>query len=395
MSKTLVDFLRTEATNLDQAGLLRQERVLGSAQGATVTLDGREAVNLASGDYLGLSTHADVKKAAKAALDAFGVGVASPRMMTGNLSLHDELEKELARWLGSEDAVLYPSGYHADTGLFEALLADRDFVFCDEMLRPSLADGIRLCRAKVFVYRHRDLNHLEDRLKRSRAARFRVIATDGVFPLDGECAPLNEIQALAARYDALLVIDDSHGVGVLGENGRGTLAHLGAATKPHVITATFGNALGGGAGGFIACGREVATWLRQKSRPYLASTALSPASAAAALKAVQVVRSEPQLREDLKANVKLMRDLLAEQGCLVAGREDHPAIPVMIGNAVLCQRMGDLLYKAGVYTIGFCHPVVAEGAARLRVQVTVAHSQKTLKKAADAFGDATRTLKGR
>lgn len=391
MSRTFLDFLRTEANYLDQAGLLRAQPTLGSPQGPSITLDGRETINLASGDYLGLATSSEVKKAAAEALKTYGVGVASPRLVTGNLALHVELEKELAKWLGTDDAVLFPSGYHANTGLFEAMLSDRDFVFCDEMVKPSLADGIRLCRGRTFAFRHRDVNHLEDQLKRSRAARFRVIATDGVFPLDGQCAPLNEIISLAAKYDALVAIDDSHGLGVLGEAGRGSLVHLGIASKAHVVTATFGNALGGGAGGFIACSKEIATWLKQKSRPYLASTALAPVSAAAALKAVQLVKSEPKLRDELAANVKTFRDALVAQGCTVEAGS-HPAIAVMIGNAVKCQRTADLLHKSGVYAIGFCHPVVPEGAARIRVQVNVGHDKKQLLKAAEAFAAAARML---
>jgi glycine C-acetyltransferase len=394
MSKSLLDFLRTETNYLEQAGLLRREPLVSSPQGPQITLDGREAVNLASGDYLALSQHEKVKEAAAAALKSHGVGVAAPRMMTGNLPLHRELEQTLAKWLGTDDAVLFPSGYHANTGLFEALLSDRDFVFCDEMVRPSIADGIRLCRARVYTFRNGDLGHLEDRLKRSRAARFRVIATDGVFALDGQCAPLREIYALAARYDALVAVDDSHGLGVLGESGRGTHVHLGLAKGPQVLTGTFGNALGGGAGGFVACSKEVATWLRQKSRPYLASTALAPPAAAAALEAIKRVKAEPKLRELLDKNVKAFRDAVTAQGYTCAPGA-HPAVAVMIGNAVICQRTSDLLHKSGVFAMGFCHPVVPEGAARIRAQVTAAHSAAQLEKAAQAFGTAARHLQRR
>lgn len=394
MSKTLIDFLRTETNYLDQAGLLRREPKVGSAPGPSIKLDGRDAINLASGDYLGLATHAEVKKAAKEALETHGVGLSSPRMFAGTLQVHEELEKTVAKWVGTEDAVLFASGHHANVGLFEALLGARDFVFCDEMVRPSLADGIRLSRARVFSYRNRDVDHLEDRLKRSRAARFRIIATDGVFPIDGQCAPLREIYALAEKYEALVVTDDSHGLGVLGESGRGTHMHLGLGKGPDVVTATFGNALGGGAGGIVACSKEIATWLRQKARSYLAATALAPAAAAAALKAVQLAKSEPKLQQAVLARAKHFREAVAKQGYeLIDG--PHPAVPVMVGNAVSCQRTSDLLHKNGVYAIGFCHPVVPEGAARIRAQVTADHTLKSLDAAAEAFGAAAKALKRR
>ncbi len=379
MSKFL-DFLKTEAKNLEQAGLLRRERATGES-----------VLNLASCDYLGLSHHPEVKKAAEEAVRAHGVGTGSSRLITGTLPLHNALEAELARWLGADEAVLFPSGYHANTGLFEALLSDSDFVFCDEMIRPSLADGIRLCRARVYAYRNQDLTHLEDRLKRSRAARFRVIATDGVFPLDGRPAPLGEIYKLAAKYDALVAVDDSHGIGVWGAAGRGTHAHLELTAKADLISSTLGHALGGGAGGFVACRGEIATWLRQKSRPYLTSTSLPPPSAAAALKAVQLVQSEPKLLNDLKTNVKLFRDALHEQGLTVVTGE-HPSVAVIVGHAVTAQRMTDLLYRRGLYTVGFCHPVVPEGTARIRAQITALHTPKALKEAAGVFAKAAREL---
>jgi len=393
MSRALTEFLKTETNYLDQAGLLRREPVVNSPQGPVITLDGRETVNLASGDYLGLSTDEELKKAAAEALKKYGVGVASTRMMTGNLPLFAELEKALAKWVGTEDAVLYASGYHANTGLFEALLSDRDFVFCDEHVRPSTADGVRLCRARVLTYRNGDVAHLEDKLKRSRAARFRVIATDGVFALDGQCAPLREIYELAAKYDALVVVDDSHGLGVLGTSGRGSHVHLGIAREPHVVTGTFGNALGGGAGGFVACSKEIATWLRQKSRAYLACTALAPAAAAAALEAVKRMK-DSKAREQLEKNVKQFREAVTAEGYTCAPGM-HPAVAVMIGNAVICQRTADLLHKSGVWAVGFCHPVVPEGAARIRAQLSAAHTAEHLKKAAAGFGQAARHLKAR
>jgi glycine C-acetyltransferase len=391
-NRAFLEFLNTEAKHLEQAGLLRQEPSVGSPQGPTITVGDRELLNFASSDYLGLSNHPDVKKAAIAAIERWGVGLASPRMATGTLPLHDELERALAQFLGTGDALLYPSGYHANTGLFESLLSDRDYLFCDEMIRPSLADGARLCRARVYSYRNQDMEHLEDRLRRSRAARFRIIATDGVFPLSGLVANLRDIYQLAAKYNALVAVDDTQGIGVIGEHGRGTHDALGLGDRLDLVTGSFGAALGGGAGGFAAGRKEIVTWLRQKSRSYLSSTALPPSAVATALKALELLRTEPQLREALDLNVRLFRDALAEHGLWTAEGE-HPAVAVLIRHAVAAQRLTDFLYRKGVFAIGFCHPVVPEGAARIRAQVTARHSQNALSKAADAFAEGATELK--
>ena len=391
-NSAFLEFLGTEAKHLEQAGLLRREPLLSSPPGPTITVGDRELINFASSDYLGLAHHPEVKKAAIAAIEEWGIGVASPRMAAGTLPLHAELERELAAFLGTGDALVFPSGYHANTGLFESLLTDRDYLFCDELIRPSLADGVRLGRARVWSYRNQDMEHLEDRLRRSRAARFRVIVTDGVFPLSGLVANLRDIYGLAAKYNALVVVDDSQGIGIVGESGGGTHDLLGLVDRIDLVSGTFGAALGGGAGGFVAGRKEVVGWLRQKSRSYLSSTALPPASVAAAHKALELVRSEPQLREQLAMNVKLFRDALAEHGLWTA-EGDHPAVAVLIRHAVAAQRLTDFLYRRGVFAIGFCHPVVPEGAARIRAQVTVRHTQKALSKAADAFAEGATELK--
>jgi glycine C-acetyltransferase len=391
-NSAFLEFLGTEAKHLEQAGLLRREPLLTTPPGPTIHIGERELVNFASSDYLGLSQHPAVKKAAMQAIEQWGVGLASPRMAAGTLPLHAELESELAKFLGTGDALVFPSGYHANTGLFESLLSDRDYLFCDELIRPSLADGVRLCRARVYSYRNQDMEHLEDRLRRSRAARFRIIATDGVFPLSGLTANLRDIYSLAAKYNALVAVDDSQGIGIVGEQGRGTHSQLGLGERIDLVTGTFGAALGGGAGGFVAGRKEIVTWLRQKSRAYLSSTALPPSSVAAALEALQLLRAEPQLREQLDMNVKLFRDALAEHGLWTA-EGDHPAVAVLIRHAVAAQRLTDFLYKKGVFAIGFCHPVVPEGAARIRAQITVRHSQKALSAAADAFAEGATLLK--
>jgi glycine C-acetyltransferase len=391
-NSAFLEFLGTEAKHLEQAGLLRHEPMLTTPPGPTIRIGDRELLNFASSDYLGLSQHPAVKKAAVQAIEQWGVGLASPRMAAGTLPLHAELEKELAKFLGTGDALVFPSGYHANTGLFESLLSDRDYLFCDELVRPSMADGIRLCRARVYSYRNQDMEHLEDRLRRSRAARFRIIATDGVFPLSGLTANLREIYGLAAKYNALVVVDDSQGVGVVGENGRGTHDALGLGDRIDLVSGTFGAALGGGAGGFVAGRREVVTWLRQKSRAYLSSTALPPVAVAAALESLSLLRSEPQLKEQLEMNVKMFRDALAEHGLWTA-EGDHPAVAVLIRHAVAAQRLTDFLYRKGVFCVGFCHPVVPEGAARIRAQITVRHTQKALSQAADAFAEGATQLK--
>ncbi|MCC6811895.1 MAG: aminotransferase class I/II-fold pyridoxal phosphate-dependent enzyme [Deltaproteobacteria bacterium] len=386
-SDLFMEFLHNQNRRLDLDAALKREQTLDSPAGAGMTLGGRLLVNLASSDYLGLANHPVVKDAAAAALQKYGVGLASTRLITGTLPIHLALEKTIAQWLGTDDAVVFASGYQANTGLFEALLGERDFIFCDELIRPSLADGIRLSRARVYTYRNRDLAHLQDRLRRSRTARFRIIATDGVFPLDGGPAPLEEIYRLAEQYDALVAVDDSHGIGVWGASGRGTHVELSVTAKPHVITGTFGHALGGGSGGFIACPSVMATWLRQRSRPYLTSTALPPASAAAALKAIELAKQADKSREALMEKVRAFRLALERHGFhLLPGK--HPAIAIHVGHATVAQKMTDLLYQKGAYALGFCHPVVPEGSARIRAQVTIGHTDVMLENTAAAFAEA-------
>jgi glycine C-acetyltransferase len=390
-NSAFLQFLATETRNLAQAGLLRQEPPIAAPPGPVISIGGKPYINFASNDYLGLARHPEVRKAAIAAVDTWGVGLAAPRPGGGTVALHAELERAVAELVGAADALVFPSGYHATTGLFESLFGDRDYLFCDELIRPSLADGIRLCRARVYSYRNQDLEHLEDRLRRSRSARFRVIVTDGVFPISGVVANLPDIYTLAAEYNALVVVDDTQGLGVLGD-GRGTHHLHGLDDRLDLVSGSFGAALGGGAGGFIAGRNEIVAWLRQKSRPYLTSTALPPPAAAAALQCIENVRSEPELRTTLAMNVRVFRDALAEHGMWTAEGE-HPAISVLIRHAVAAQRLTDFLYRRGVFAIGFCHPVVPEGAARIRAQVTARHSQKDLSRAADAFAEGVKELK--
>jgi glycine C-acetyltransferase len=393
MSEALRKFLQIETKHLDQAGLLRAELKLQAPPGPTVTIGDRELINLCSSDYLGLSNHPQVKQAARAALDSFGVALASPRIVTGTVALHAELERALSDFLGTEDTLVFASGYHATTGLFESLVSERDYLFCDAQVQPSVADGIRLCRAKVFPYRSRDLNDLEDRLRRSRSARFRLIVTDGIFPLEGATAPLEEICKLAERYEAMVVVEDGQALGVLGPHGKGTPGLLRVASRVDLVSGSFSHALGG-TGGFASGRKEVITWLRQKSRPYLSSSALTPAAAAAALKALEMASGQPRLRTQLRGKLELFKNALQEERLTLVG-SDHPTVSVMLRDAVTTQKIADLLYRKGVFAMGFCHPVVPEGSARIRAQVTVSHTDEALQKAAGIFGECARALRRR
>lgn len=388
----LLAFLETETKNLQQAGLIRPELELSAPPGPVLKVGDRERLAFVSSDYLGLANHPEVKKAAAAALETWGAGLASPRAVTGTLTLHRELEKAVASHIGTEDALVYPSGHHANTGLLESIIGERDYVFCDEMIRSSLADGIRLSRARAYSYRNADLEHLEDRLKRSRAARFRIIATDGVSPVTGRIAPLAEIYALATKYRATVLVDDSEGLGVLADGGRGSHAFAGLRDRLDLVTGSFGHALGGGGGGFVAGPATVLTWLRQKSRPYLTATALAPAAAAAALKAVELCLRGPQARQALDANLQTVKDAMTRDAGVIPSVA-HPAVSVLIRNAVQAQKLTDLLYRQGIFLLGYCHPVVPEGQARICLRVTAQHRKEDLERTVKAIGEGMAELK--
>ncbi len=391
-ARGFLQFLEAETKNLRQAGLIRPGLELETPQGPVVRVADRELLNFASSDYLGLTGHREVKKAAAAAIETWGIGVSSPRAAVGTLTLHLELERAIAKLVGAEAALVYASGHHADTGVFESLVGDRDYVFCDEMARPSLADGVRLCRARAYAYRNNDMEHLEDRLKRSRAARFRIIATDGVFPTTGRTASLKDIYALAARYRATVVTDDSEGIGVLGDGGRGTHAAADLPEGIDLVTGSFGHALGGGGGGFVAGNSAIVGWLRQKSRPHIASTALAPGAVGAAKKAIELLSAEPELLRALDANVKIFKAAMELHAGLVMDGA-HPAMSVLVRNAVLAQKLTDFLYRQGIFVIGYCHPLVPEGDARISVRVTGRHREADLEKTARAIGEGMKELK--
>ena len=368
------------------AGLEKPERVIGSPQGATVAVMDKEVLNLCANNYLGLADHPAVVAAAKEALDRWGYGMASVRFICGTQEVHKDLEEALSDFLGTEDTILYSSCFDANGGIFEALLDERDAVISDALNHASIIDGIRLCKARRYRYANRDMADLERQLQESADARFRLVVTDGVFSMDGYMAPLAEICELAERHDAMVMVDDSHAVGFIGPNGRGTHEHHGVMGQVNAITGTLGKALGGASGGYVSGRRELVAMLRQRSRPYLFSNSVAPPIAAASLKVLELLRTAGDLRQRLADNTKLFRSRMAEEEFdILPG--DHPIVPVMIGDAALAGRMAAAMLQKGVYVVGFSYPVVPQGKARIRAQVSAAHTRDDLERAVQAFVD--------
>jgi glycine C-acetyltransferase len=380
----------TEA--LEAAGLLKRERVIGSAQGPVVRLaDGREMINLCANNYLGLANHPAVLKAAQEALTRYGYGVASVRFICGTQSVHRELEERLSAYLSTEDAILYSSCFDANGGLFETLLDEQDAVISDALNHASIIDGIRLCKARRLRYANNDLNELEQALKDSQSSRVRLIATDGVFSMDGSIARLKEICDLADRYAALVMVDDSHATGFIGARGRGSHELRGVIGRVDILTGTFGKALGGASGGYVAARKEIVGWLRQRSRPYLFSNSIAPPVAAATIQVLDLLEGSTDLRERLHANSRYFRDQMQGLGFnLIPG--EHPIIPVMLGDAPLAVKLADRVQAQGVYVVAFSFPVVPHGKARIRTQMSAAHSREQLDRVIQAFGTAGREL---
>ena len=366
------------------AGLEKPERVIDSPQGAMVAVLDREVLNLCANNYLGLANHPAVVAAAKDALDRWGYGMASVRFICGTQEVHKELETALTDFLGTEDTILYSSCFDANGGIFEALLDERDAVISDALNHASIIDGIRLCKAQRFRYANRDMDDLERQLKDSAGARFRMVVTDGVFSMDGYMAPLPEICELAERYDAMVMVDDSHAVGFIGANGRGTHEHHGVIGRIDAITGTLGKALGGASGGYVSGRQELVAMLRQRSRPYLFSNSVAPAIAAASLTVLELLRNAKELRQRLANNTKLFRSRMTEEEFDILPGE-HPIVPVMVGDAALASRMAAVMLEKGVYVVGFSYPVVPQGKARIRTQVSAAHSTEDLERAVQAF----------
>ena len=375
------------ATTLDEiraAGTLKAERPLGSAQSSVVTAGGNDVLNFCANNYLGLANDPRLIDAAKAGMDEWGFGLASVRFICGTQDLHAELERRVSSFLGTEDTILFSSCFDANGGVFEALFGAEDAIISDELNHASLIDGIRLSRALRLRYRNRDLAHLEEQLKAASDARQRIIVTDGVFSMDGYLAPLPGICDLAERYGALVLVDDSHAVGFTGEHGRGTPELMGVEGRVDIYTGTFGKALGGASGGYVSGHKEIVAMLRQRARPYLFSNTVAPAVAAGTLAALDLLEGEGELRLKLVDNAALFRRLMTEAGFdLLDGQ--HPIVPVMFGDAALAARVADRMLEHGVYVVAFSYPVVPMGKARIRVQLSAAHSPDDIRRCVEAF----------
>jgi glycine C-acetyltransferase len=384
--------LERETRALDETGLLKRERIIGSAQGAVVKLaDGREMINLCANNYLGLANHPAVLEAAHEALTRFGYGVASVRFICGTQSVHRRLEERLSAYLGMEDTILYSSCFDANGGLFETLLDDQDAVISDALNHASIIDGIRLCKARRLRYANNDMNELEQSLKDSQGSRVRMIATDGVFSMDGSIARLKDICDLADRYGALVMVDDSHATGFIGARGRGTHEWRGVMDRVDILTGTLGKALGGASGGYVAAHKEIVAWLRQRSRPYLFSNSIAPPVAAGTLKVLDLLESSPELRERVHSNARYFRERMQQLGFdLLPG--EHPIVPIMLGEAPLAARLAERMQAEGVYVVAFSFPVVPHGKARIRTQLSAAHTAVQLDRVVQAFDRAGREL---
>lgn len=384
--------LQQQLASIREAGLEKVERVITTPQDAHVGVSsGQEVLNMCANNYLGLAEHPRVREAAKAAIDKFGYGMASVRFICGTQTVHRHLEERLSRFLGTEETILYSSCFDANGGLFETLLTAEDAVISDELNHASIIDGIRLCKAQRFRYKNNDMADLEAQLKQAAGARFRMIATDGVFSMDGIIANLPSICDLAERYRALVMVDDSHAVGFMGQRGRGTHEYHGVMQRVDILTGTLGKALGGASGGYVAARREIVDLLRQRSRPYLFSNSLAPPIAAASLEVLDMLEESTELRDRLASNTKFFREQMSQVGyTLVPG--EHPIVPIMLYDARLAGQVAEAMLRKGVYVIGFSFPVVPHGKARIRTQISAAHSIEDLQQAVDCFRQVKREL---
>ena len=382
-----------ELKQIRDSGLYKDERILAGRQGARVQLaDGRQVINLCANNYLGLAGTQDLVEASKEGLEQWGYGLSSVRFICGTQQLHKQLEQKVSQFLGTDDTILYSSCFDANTGLFETLLGPEDAVISDELNHASIIDGIRLCKANRLRYKNSDMTDLEARLKEARDARFRLIATDGAFSMDGVVANLKGICDLADRYDALVMVDDSHATGFIGPTGRGTPEYHGVVDRVDVITSTFGKALGGASGGFTSGRKEIIDILRQRSRPYLFSNTLAPGVAAAVFKALETLSASTELRDRLERNTTYFRDGMTKAGFKL-NPGDHPIVPIMLGDAKIAVEMADAMLAEGVYVIAFSYPVVPKGKARIRVQVSAALTTVELDTAIAAFTKVGKKLR--
>jgi glycine C-acetyltransferase len=392
MAADLITHLQQELQGLREAGLFKGERIITTQQGAVVrTADGREVVNLCANNYLGLSSHPRVIEAAHEALRTHGYGMSSVRFICGTQDLHKELEARLARFLGTEDAILYAAAFDANGGLFEPLFGEADAIISDELNHASIIDGVRLAKAQRWRYKHNDMADLERCLHEAIGARFKIVFSDGVFSMDGTIAQLNRMRALCDQYGALLGIDECHATGFMGARGRGTHEHRGVFGKVDIITGTLGKALGGASGGFTAARREVVELLRQRSRPYLFSNTLMPAIAGASLAVLDLLEGSTALRDKLEDNTRWFRDGIVKAGFDIKPGT-HPIVPIMVYDAIKAQQLSARLLELGVYAVGFFFPVVPKGQARIRVQMSAVHEREHLERAVAAFAQAGREL---
>jgi len=381
-----------ELKQIKDGGLYKAERIITSPQDAMITIQtGRKVLNLCANNYLGLADHPDVVRAARDSYAKWGYGLSSVRFICGTQEVHKELEKKISEFLGTEDTILYSSCFDANGGLFETLLADEDAIISDQLNHASIIDGIRLCKAQRLRFNNSDMKDLEEKLQQAQSSRFRMIATDGVFSMDGTIAKLDRICEFAEKYDALVMVDDSHATGVLGKRGRGATEHCGVMGRVDIITGTLGKALGGASGGFTSGKKEIIELLRQRSRPYLFSNTLAPAIAATSLKVLDMLMASTELRDKLAKNTSYFRRQIAGLGLNVIPGE-HPIVPIMLGDAVLAQKMAEKLLQKGVYVIGFSYPVVPKGAARIRTQISAAHSTNDLNFAIEKIDEVKQEL---
>lgn len=391
MKNALLKHLAAETQKLREAGLYKSERVITSQQQADITVGQDHVINLCANNYLGLANHPTLMKAADAAIASHGFGMASVRFICGTQDLHKELEKKVSEFLKTEDTILYTSCFDANGGLFETILGEEDAVISDELNHASIIDGIRLCKAQRYRYKNNDMQDLEARLKEATGARFRLIATDGVFSMDGIIANLPTICDLADKYNAYIMVDDSHAVGFTGKTGAGTPELMGVQDRVDIVTGTFGKALGGASGGYTSGRKEIIEWLRQRSRPYLFSNTLAPNIAAASIAAIDLIRAHPELLQKLADNATYFREKMTRLGFdLVKG--SHPIIPVMLYDAPLAKQFADEMLKEGVYVIAFSYPVVPQGKARIRTQMSAAHEKAHLDRAVAAFEKVGKSL---
>ncbi|MEP7150006.1 MAG: glycine C-acetyltransferase [Acidobacteriota bacterium] len=385
------EHLEKTLDEIREAGLYKFERVIETPQEARIEVNGREVLNMCANNYLGLSDDAAIVKAAHDGLEKWGYGLSSVRFICGTQEIHKELERKISEFLGTEDTILYTSCFDANGGLFETILTDEDAVISDELNHASVIDGIRLCKAQRFRYKNSDMHDLEEKLLEASGARFKMIATDGVFSMDGYIAKLDEICDLAEKYEAMVMIDDSHAVGFMGKTGRGTHEHCGVMDRIDVITGTLGKALGGASGGYTSGKKEIIELLRQRSRPYLFSNSVAPPIVAASIKAIDLLSESTELRDKLMDNTRYFREKIAGIGLEVLPGE-HPIVPVMFGDAKPAVEMAEKLLDKGVYVIPFSFPVVPKGKARIRTQVSAAHSKEDLDFAIEKFAEAKEEL---